>query len=123
MEQTGGAVSVVPPRSGCPAQGPAILNIALGVCAVVVAAFRQPMWSGIAYVLVLVGGAVLVAFQRHLSLRASRPSAMDRYANPWRRGSAPMSVVERVAIVCMLVAALLNAIIVAFEIGRWAWAQ
>lgn len=113
-----------PPSDDYP-RWPAALTLLLSAVGLgVAAAIRQPLWSAIAYGTLLVVGAVLLAVQRHLAIVNLRPPAgRHRALNPWARGSAPLSLMERVAVVGLLLAALANAWVVALEIGRWAWVQ
>lgn len=111
-------------RSTTVPKGPALINLALCAVAIVVAFVGLATVSLAAYCIVVVLGAVLIGWQRHLAVlsQAVGASVTQRWVvAPSRRLS--MHPVEQAAVGAVLIAAMANAWVFAMEVARWAWAR
>lgn len=115
----------------------------LAVAAGVIALQAKPFWSTIAYAGILLIGGFLVFMQRRLAIAATKPrtirpatttppanrtpgyvAALARTGGMSRsNGSVPLRLIDKAAILSMLVAALANATVFGQELARSVWVQ
>lgn len=122
---------------------PSVSLLLLAAAAVVIAVLAKPWWSAIAYAAVLFLGGLLVFLQRRLAIAATKPrttrsttttpqaNRMPNYAATLARaggvsrsnGSIPLRLIDKAAILGMLIASLANAAVFAQELARSVWVQ
>ncbi len=83
--------------------------VSLSVVGILVAAFRNPAWSAVAYLLVLLAGCGLLFYDRVRSVTASRAGVVSaRYVTRY----------DKIAVALLLIACLLNGLVVAAHLAR-----